>query len=162
MVLKYQSKGDKKVNTEILDTNKGGRAYPDAQDGLPENANEKAVIEMVDDDFLNDDKEVGGREVDNEDYRAIPAAEPGKKLNAAITSGVDKIIKLKAERTLINAQIKEVVEGLEGQGILRDALKDTIKKMEWTEAKRHSYNLGCNLSGNALGIHEQTELFSVN
>jgi len=137
------------MQNENIETQEGGRAYPEAMDGLPENANEKENIALVE----NENKE---------SYNAIPKAKPSKALDSAITLGVEKIITLKADRALINAQIKEVVEGLEGRGILRDALTDTIKKMEWTEAKRESYALGCKISGNALGIMEQTELFSVN
>jgi len=147
------------MNTEEIDVNANGRAYPDAMDGLPQNANEsEAINEISDDGFIHDD-------LDNDDNHAeeksIPPAVRSKKLDAAIVKGVEKIIKLKADRSNINTQIKEVVEGLEAQGILRDSLKDTIKKMEWTEAKRESYKLGCNISASALGIMEQAELFEV-
>jgi len=145
--------------TEEIDTSVNGRAYPDAVDGLPQNANESQMVnEISDDGFIHDD-------LDNDnnyaEEKSIPAVTRGKKLDTAIVKGVEKIIKLKADRTNINTRIKEIVEGLEAQGILRDSLKDTIKKLEWTEAKRESYKLGCNISASALGIMEQAELFEV-
>lgn len=146
------------MNTEEIDINTNGRAYPDAMDGLPQNANEsEAINEISDDGFIHD-----GLDDDNHiEQKSIPIATRGKKLDAAIVKGVEKIIQLKADRSNINTRIKEIVEGLEAQGILRDSLKDTIKKMEWTEAKRESYKLGCNISASALGIMEQAELFEV-
>jgi len=146
------------MNTQEIDLQKSGQSIVEPIDGTPKNYNDLEALELGDDDGedLDDD------EAAKEKFKAIPPAKPSKKLNSDIVSAVEKIIQLKSDRTILNSKIKEIVEGLEAKGILRDALNDTIKKMEWTDAKRESYSLGCKLSGNALGIMEQTELFAVN
>lgn len=142
------------MNTESpITLKKGGRAFPDAVSGLPANANE---LNEISEDFIDmDDDDTDSKE------KTIPKAIIGDKLNADIVEAAERIIELREDLKSINKKIKQVFTGVEQKGILAESLKHSIKSMSWSDAKRESYKFGCDISGNALGIMEQTELFSV-
>lgn len=143
--------------------NNPGRAFPDAIDGTSRSFNErninkqtkKAMTMKKDNDAVVDAEYVNDQD---DEISNIPAAKQGKKLNSAIRAAANKVLALQQDRKAIQADIQSIIEDLESKGILRDSFKDTLKKMSWSKAKRDSYNLGVSISGNAVGIMEQTEL----
>lgn len=133
---------------EILNM-RGGRAYPNAVDGMPQSVNDR--IENKPEDIHTDDDE-------NSNTTSLPTQ--GSELNQAIVDACEDISVLKSERKSLNAQIQAVIESIEAKGIPRKAFKMCLINIDMTEDQRAAFDLGVVITRGAVGFPIQVDLFS--
>lgn len=80
-----------------------------------------------------------------------------EKLEKDITTGVEKIEKLKLQRTSVNEKIAAVRSDLEAKGIKKEALDMAMKYLNWDDDKREGFDLAYSLVRNAMGSPLKTD-----
>ena len=81
------------------------------------------------------------------------------EIKKKIAKAVDEIIDLKKTRSGVNAEIAAIIERMEALGINRHGLRFAIKYYESNEATREGFDIGYQLSREALGVSIQADLF---
>jgi len=88
-------------------------------------------------------------------------AQRGPELNKKIADAVETINELKAQRSLINAQITAVIEDVEAQGINRHAFRFAMKFLEMATEQREGLDFSLAVARSAMGQPMQAEMFPV-
>lgn len=80
-------------------------------------------------------------------------------IKAAIFDAAEKIASHKKTREAINAEIAAEIEKLEALGINRHAFRFAMKYLESNKVTREGFDIGYQLSREALGVALQADLF---
>ena len=81
------------------------------------------------------------------------------EIKKSIVAAVEEIIDLKKTRGGTNSEIAAIVERMEVLGINRHALRTAIRYYESNEAAREGFDIGYQLSREALGVAIQGDMF---
>lgn len=81
------------------------------------------------------------------------------EIRKAIEKAAGEIGELKKQREAINADIASKIEKLEALGINRHAFRFAMKYLDSNDATREGFDIGYQLSREALGVAIQGDMF---